>query len=101
MLIDKSTNKYGLVMAFLDNKNEFRFFQLTFKITQTNNIEVIEFPIWPGEVVVLDTIKVKSSADLNEFRDRNGAYNEKLGTIDTLKRKGVATKRQYRDTFED
>jgi RNA polymerase sigma factor (sigma-70 family) len=101
MLLDKSINKYGLVIAFFDNKNEFRFFQLTFKITKANNIEVIEFPIWPGEVVVLDTIKVKSSTDLNEFRDRNGAYNEKLGTIDTLKRKGLASKIQYRDTFED
>ncbi len=90
---------YCLLVVFINQANEYSFFFIEFIITSSNNIQVVEFPIWPQGVVQIDKSKLKTEIKQKDLDSFNGSYNEKLGSYDELKKKGIAKEIQQNDKF--
>ncbi len=90
---------YCLLVVFINQGNKHSFFFIEFIITSSNNIQVVEFPIWPQGVVQIDKSKLKTEIKQKDLDSFNGSYNERLGSYDELKKKGIAKEIQQNDKF--
>ncbi len=92
-------NNYEMVVGYLDFENRIRVFFINFSITKSGNIQVLEMPILPKRVLVIDKKHVAHQNPTKELTNRKGVYNNKLGTIDEMKDKGIAKVIQTEDDF--
>lgn len=92
-------DRYQLLVVFINQVNKYSFFFIEFIITSSNNLQVIEFPIWPQGVIQIDKSKLKKEVKQKDLESFNGSYNERLGSYDELKEKGVAKEIQQNDEF--
>ena len=92
-------DNYRLLVAFINQANKYSFFFIEFIITSSNNIQVVEFPLWPQGVLQIDKSKLKTEIKQKDLENFNGSYNEKLGSYDELKKKGAAKEIQHIDKF--
>jgi RNA polymerase sigma factor (sigma-70 family) len=92
-------NNYRLLVVLINQANKYSFFFIEFIITSSNNIQVVEFPIWPQGVLQIDKSKLKTEIKQKDLDSFKGSYNERLGSYDELKKKGIAKEIQQKDKF--
>ncbi len=92
-------NNYRLLVVLINQANKYSFFFIEFIITSSNNIQVVEFPIWPQGVLQIDKSKLKTEIKQKDLDSFKGSYNERLGSYDDLKKKGIAKEIQQKDKF--
>ena len=92
-------NAYQLVIGYLDFNNQVKFFNVKFIITELGGIQVLEMPIMPKRVLVLDKANIDHKKSEKELSNRKGLYNNKLGSVDDLEKKGMAKVVQTKDDF--
>ncbi|OQY40312.1 MAG: hypothetical protein B6226_00165 [Candidatus Cloacimonetes bacterium 4572_65] len=95
---DKDDN-YLLLIGYLDFEDKIKVFYISFTITEARNVQVIEFPILPKRVLVIGKEYCDSKTAEKKYLNKRGVYNQKLGTTDEMKAKGIATVIQTKDTF--
>lgn len=92
-------DKYQIIIGYLDYENQIKVFNIKFTITKSGNIQVLEMPIIPKRVLVLDKKYIDPKSSVKELLNRKGLYNNKLGSIDEMKDKGIAKVIQTEDDF--
>ena len=92
-------NNYNIIIVYLNFEEQLRVFNIRFTITKSGNIQVLEMPILPKRVLVIDKRYVDPQNPTKELTNRKGVYNNKLGTIDEMKDKGIAKVIQREDDF--
>lgn len=90
---------YQILIGYLDHDNKVKVFYIKFTITKSGNIQVLEMPIMPTKVLALDKKYVDPKYAERELLDRKGIYNNKLGTLDELEKRGIAKVTQTEDDF--
>lgn len=100
-IIVYGNNIYDLIIAYLDFESKIRIFKIKFTITDSSHLQVIEMPIIPKEVLIIDKKFIDPKKSEKELLNRRGAYNFKLGSVAEMKKKGIAKVIQTRDDFSD
>lgn len=92
-------NNYNIIIAYLDFEKQLKVFNIRFTITKSGNIQVLEMPILPEKVLILDKERVPLKNGSKELINKKGLYNNKLGTIEELEKKKIAKVVQTEDDF--
>lgn len=90
---------YQLVIAYLNFQDQVKIFNIKFIITESGNMQVLEMPIIPERVLVLDKKYIDPKNAEKELLDSKGLYNNKLGSFEELEKKGIAKVVQTKDDF--
>jgi RNA polymerase sigma factor (sigma-70 family) len=92
---------YQIIIGYLDLENQIKIFNIKFTITDSGNIQVLEMPIFPKRVLILDKKYVDPKNSEKELLNRKGLYNKKLGSIDEIEKKGIGRVIQTEDDFSN
>ncbi len=92
-------NNYNIIIAYLDFEKQLKVFNIRFTITKSGNIQVLEMPILPEKVLILDKKHFALEGGAKELINKKGLYNNKLGTIEELEKKKLAKLIQTEDDF--
>lgn len=94
-------NEYRLIIGYLDFQSKIGIFDIRFLITDSRNIQVVEMPIFHKQVLVIDKKYIDPKNAEKELLTRKGLYNNKLGSVEEMKRKGIAKVIQTRDDIDE
>ncbi|MFA7057334.1 MAG: sigma-70 family RNA polymerase sigma factor [Candidatus Cloacimonadales bacterium] len=93
-------NDYLIVIGYLDFDDNIRVFNIRFTITDSGNIRVLEIPIIPEKVLLLDKKIVDPKSLEKKYTNKKGFYNNKLGTVEEMEKKGIGKVIQTKEDFE-
>lgn len=81
--------RYRLLVGFKNFDNQIRFCFFIFTLTNDYSIKILEFPIFPKQVIAINTEYAEGKKGLKELSDSSGAYNDKLGTPNVILKKKI------------
>lgn len=96
----ESKNNYLIMIGYLDFDDNIRVFNIRFTITDSGNILVLEIPIIPEKVLLLDKKIVDPKSLEKKYTNKKGFYNNKLGTVEEMEKKGIGKVIQTKEDFE-
>lgn len=96
----ESKDNFLIVVGYLDFEDNIRVFNIRFTITESNSIRVLEMPIIPNKVLVIDKKYIGPGISEQSLLDKKGMYNDKLGTTDEIEQKGIGKVIQTKEDFE-
>jgi RNA polymerase sigma-70 factor (ECF subfamily) len=83
-------SKFLLIIAFYNSNEEVNFIAITFMITESRNIQVLEIPIIPTRVVRFTEKACDPKEAEKKLLNSKGYYNGSLGKFSDLAKKGYA-----------
>ncbi len=92
---------YQITIGYLDPESKIKVFDIRFNITDSGNIQVLEMPIIPEKVLVIDKKYIDPKYAEKELLDRKGLYNNKLGSFDELEKNELARVIQTESDFNE
>lgn len=96
----KGKNDYQVIIAYLDFEDNVRIFNIKFTITDSGNIQVIEMPIIPERVLLLDKKYMDPKNSEKKLLNHKGVYNNKLGSFEEMEKRGIGKIVQTKEDFE-
>ncbi|MBI9030519.1 sigma-70 family RNA polymerase sigma factor [bacterium] len=91
---------YQIVIGYLDLSDQIKVFNIKFTIAKAGNIQVLEMPIIPERVIILDKKCFEKKITAKELTNERGLYNNKLGSMEEIEKKGIGKVIQTKEDFE-
>jgi DNA-directed RNA polymerase specialized sigma24 family protein len=82
-------SRYRLLVGFKNFDNQIRFCFFIFTLTKDYSIKILEFPVFPKQVIAINTEYAEGKKGLKQLSDSSGAYNERLGKPNVILKKKI------------